>query len=270
MNRDRRAAQAAFGQGICVILPLMSAKQQRRAHNEVRSKRSRIIPTFDWYSGESRKLGLPPRCPIAHAELCPRYWQSLDALGRKRPGGITTIPDEQNAALQRKWKMFSAVIAEEEPWADEHSVNHFCPEVTYNIFDYFACYLHEYIDEIDLDATARMHERNGTMDEFDGRWWRIIPLHYTECREYSIHATFAKGKPSKARPGEVSPTRRWAVFHRDNFTCVYCGKKPPEVVLHVDHKVSIKDGGTDDMENLVTACDTCNTGKGASSLKDGG
>jgi 5-methylcytosine-specific restriction endonuclease McrA len=243
----------------------MSAKQQRKD----KARRSDIIPTFDWYSGESRKFGLPPRCPIAHAELCPRYWQSLDALGRKRPGGITTIPGEQDAALQRKWKMFSAVIAEEEPIADEYSVTHFCPEVTYNIFGYFASFLHEYVDDIDREIVWKLHERDGTTDQVDARWQYITPLHYTECREYSIHATFSKGKPSKARPGEVSPARRWAVFHRDNFACVYCGRKPPEVVLHADHKVSVKDGGTDEMDNLVTACDNCNAGKGAASLRDG-
>jgi 5-methylcytosine-specific restriction endonuclease McrA len=244
-----------------------------KAHNELRSKRSRIIPTFGWYSGESRKLGLPPRCPIAHAELCPRYWQSLDALGRNR--GITTIPAEQNESLQHKWKSFSAVIAEEEPIADEHSVTHFCPEVTYDIFGYFASFLHEYVDDTDREIVWRIHERDGTTDQVDPTWQYISPLHYTECREYSIHATFATGKPSKPpRPGEVSPKRRWAVLARDSFTCVYCGRKPskdsPDVVLHVDHKVSIKDGGTDEMENLVTACDNCNAGKGASSLRDGG
>lgn len=53
---------------------------------------------------------------------------------------------------------------------------------------------------------------------------------------------------------------------RDKFICVYCGRKPPEVELHIDHKVSVRDGGSDDPENLVTACHECNGGKGASSV----
>lgn len=257
---------------------LYSHLMRSRAHQRggesakgVRSKASTEKPDFAWYSAESRKQGLPPRCPIAHAELCPRYWQSLDALGRKRHGGITEISPERSALLQRKWKSFEAVIAEEEPVADEKSVDHFCPEVSYEIYGYFASFLHEFIDDIDRDAVWKMHERNGTTNQFDARWNWIAPCHYTQCREYSIHATFATGRPSKtsSRPGEVSPKRRGEVLARDSFTCVYCGRKPPEVILHADHKVSVKDGGTDDLENLVTACDKCNGGKGSSSFFDG-
>jgi hypothetical protein len=168
--------------------------------------------------------------------------------------------------------LFDAVIAEEEPQADENSVDHFCPEVSYEIYGLFASFLHEFIDDIDGEAVWKMHERNGTTDQFDARWNWITPCHYTQCREYSIHATFATGRPSKtsSRPGEVSPKRRWQVLVRDGFTCVYCGRKPPDVILQVDHKVSRNDDGTGDLENLVTACDKCNVGKGASSLQNEG
>lgn len=64
----------------------------------------------------------------------------------------------------------------------------------------------------------------------------------------------------------ISNKRRFAVFNRDNFTCQYCGKKPPEVVLQVDHIVSRKDGGGDDDMNLVTSCFACNNGKSATSV----
>lgn len=61
---------------------------------------------------------------------------------------------------------------------------------------------------------------------------------------------------------------RFSVFARDNFTCQYCGRRPDEdaVVLHADHTVSVKDGGTNDIENLVTSCADCNLGKGAKSI----
>lgn len=165
-----------------------------------------------------------------------------------------------------------AVIAEDEPQADEKSINHFCPEVSYLVYGLFASFLHEYIDDIDREAVYEYHKRAGTLDQHDAQWNWITPQHYTECREYSIHATFATGKPSKIspRPGEVSPKRRWEVLAKDSFTCDYCGRKPPEVILHADHRVSVKDGGTYDLENLVTARDKCNGGKGASGLFDGG
>jgi hypothetical protein len=217
---------------------------------------------FAWYSAESRKQGLPPRCPLACAELCPRYYQSLDALGRE--GRITKISSARSASLERKWKVFQAVIAEEEPytsiasWPDRQvlGIHHFCPEVSYEVYGSFASDMHEYVDEIDREFGE------------DPRWMSITPQHYTECREYSIHATFAAGKPSKT-PGQrkdLNPKLRWQVLARDAFTCVYCGKKPPEVALTVDHKVSVKDGGSDDLDNLVTACVDCNSGKAGSSL----
>lgn len=54
---------------------------------------------------------------------------------------------------------------------------------------------------------------------------------------------------------------RFKVFWRDGFTCQYCGRKPPEVVLEIDHIVPRSKGGTDNIENLVTACRDCNRSK---------
>jgi hypothetical protein len=61
----------------------------------------------------------------------------------------------------------------------------------------------------------------------------------------------------------VRPSVRFDVFKRDGFSCAYCGRKPPEVTLEVDHIIPIAGGGTDNTENLVTACVDCNRGKGA-------
>lgn len=64
----------------------------------------------------------------------------------------------------------------------------------------------------------------------------------------------------------VSTRTRFEVLKRDDFTCRYCGRKPPEVKLHVDHIVPVSKGGTDDFVNLVTACQDCNLGKSAKEL----
>lgn len=56
-------------------------------------------------------------------------------------------------------------------------------------------------------------------------------------------------------------TRRFAVLERDGFTCQYCGARPPAVVIEVDHVHPVSKGGTDDQDNLVTACYECNHGK---------
>ena len=54
---------------------------------------------------------------------------------------------------------------------------------------------------------------------------------------------------------------RFEILKRDKFTCCYCGRKAPDVVLHVDHLVPVSKGGTNDPLNLITACADCNGGK---------
>ena len=55
---------------------------------------------------------------------------------------------------------------------------------------------------------------------------------------------------------------RWDVLERDGHRCRYCGLGAEDgVVLHVDHKTPRSKGGKDTMENLLTACESCNLGK---------
>lgn len=56
---------------------------------------------------------------------------------------------------------------------------------------------------------------------------------------------------------------RFRVLKRDNFACFYCGAGPRQSVLHVDHVKPVSAGGTNDFDNLRTACEDCNIGKGA-------
>ena len=61
---------------------------------------------------------------------------------------------------------------------------------------------------------------------------------------------------------------RFEVFKRDSFTCQYCGAKAPDVILEVDHIIPVKEGGTDDIMNLVTSCRDCNRGKSCKMISD--
>lgn len=62
---------------------------------------------------------------------------------------------------------------------------------------------------------------------------------------------------------------RFEVFKRDMFTCQYCGKKAPDVVLNIDHIKPVADGGNNGIMNLVTSCRDCNSGKSDVALNDG-
>lgn len=59
----------------------------------------------------------------------------------------------------------------------------------------------------------------------------------------------------------VSKRLRFEVFRRDNFQCRYCGAKPPETELRIDHVTPKALGGSDEASNLATACHPCNAGK---------
>ena len=67
----------------------------------------------------------------------------------------------------------------------------------------------------------------------------------------------------------LSVRTRFEVFKRDRFTCSYCGNHPPDVLLEVDHVVPRAAGGSDDIDNLVTACWDCNRGKSDRLLDEG-
>lgn len=55
---------------------------------------------------------------------------------------------------------------------------------------------------------------------------------------------------------------RFEVFDRDGFRCRYCGAGPDKHRLVVDHALAVANGGSNDLDNLVTACEPCNQGKG--------
>lgn len=66
----------------------------------------------------------------------------------------------------------------------------------------------------------------------------------------------------------LSKKIRFEVLKRDKFTCQYCGKSAPDVVLEIDHIKPVSKGGKNDIMNLVTSCKDCNRGKSNIELSD--
>lgn len=60
--------------------------------------------------------------------------------------------------------------------------------------------------------------------------------------------------------------KRELVYAKYNGKCAYCGNPIEYKDLKVDHIIPEKKGGTDDIENLMPACETCNHYKGHSNL----
>ncbi|WP_019507218.1 HNH endonuclease [Pleurocapsa sp. PCC 7319] len=51
------------------------------------------------------------------------------------------------------------------------------------------------------------------------------------------------------------------VLQRDNYQCQSCGKKNAETQLHIDHIISLANGGSNDISNLQVLCSRCNQKK---------
>lgn len=59
---------------------------------------------------------------------------------------------------------------------------------------------------------------------------------------------------------------RFDVFKRDSFKCQYCGATSPDILLQIDHIHPVSKGGVNDVTNLITACQPCNSGKSDKTL----
>lgn len=69
------------------------------------------------------------------------------------------------------------------------------------------------------------------------------------------------GQKASNKRKAIGKKLRFDVFKRAGFQCTYCGKSPPEVTLEIDHIEPVSKGGTNDINNLVSACFDCNRGK---------
>ena len=86
---------------------------------------------------------------------------------------------------------------------------------------------------------------------------------------YRLDKGTASKEPTTSEHRSVSKPKRFAVFERDKFTCQYCGRSAPNVILEVDHIIPLSGGGNNDIGNLVTSCEECNRGKGSKKLGNG-
>jgi 5-methylcytosine-specific restriction endonuclease McrA len=90
--------------------------------------------------------------------------------------------------------------------------------------------------------------------------------HNWKARQYQSDNSAERVKRHRAKREAAGLQSQWtapkalriAVYTRDNFQCVYCGS---EEKLSLDHKTPEIRGGTHDIENLQTACLSCNGAK---------
>ena len=68
---------------------------------------------------------------------------------------------------------------------------------------------------------------------------------------------------AKARERYTTRKYRDQVLERDNHRCVYCHADLKIVTAHIDHRIPLDDGGSQDIHNLQATCPKCNHRKKA-------
>lgn len=125
--------------------------------------------------------------------------------------------------------------------------------------------------QTDEDLLRRVTDRAADLGRTPSK--REIPGARTIARRFGSYnnAVLAAGLiPNVALPPSyleddrhlVSLSIRFRVLCRDGFRCQYCGGTPQDgYVLHVDHRKPRSQGGKTELDNLITACLLCNSGK---------
>ena len=100
--------------------------------------------------------------------------------------------------------------------------------------------------------------KNNIIEFFTTEQWKEF-LWQSDVLETEVKTTQGKAVIRKANR-QIDNNISWKVYHRDNYTCRYCGRTG--IPLTVDHMVLWEEGGPSIEENLLTACRRCNKTRG--------
>lgn len=84
----------------------------------------------------------------------------------------------------------------------------------------------------------------------------------SELNVLSVHMGPMRNEPYPDNWSEI----RSRIFARDGYTCTYCGAHG--VRLECDHRTPRSRGGSDEDDNLTTACASCNRRKWAKTVEE--
>ncbi len=113
---------------------------------------------------------------------------------------------------------------------------------------------------------------------YDFNSWRQLSAHLASDGNRFVHTpTFQLMVPEvimllgfhKMPPRTVKFNRR-NIYLRDNYTCQYCGRRPPREDLTIDHIIPRSRGGRSTWDNVVLACLECNVRKGSRTPEESG
>ena len=118
----------------------------------------------------------------------------------------------------------------------------------------------------EIQKMSRLHKRRL---EIHGKSLCGPPMNAMEQKQLMRKFNFLDGsldgslyRKKKKEKEKIPAGLRAHVLYKYKKTCQLCGRKAPQVVLHVDHIIPESKGGKTDLSNLQVLCETCNLGKG--------
>ena len=105
-----------------------------------------------------------------------------------------------------------------------------------NLFSVTTAHIKQFASELGIDTSRQMNL-------------------LTNAVSTKLNKEFGSSEPKRKRT--LTNSIKIEVFKRDNYTCYECGAGR-EAKLHVHHIIPVARGGTDEMSNLITLCDSCN------------
>ena len=105
-----------------------------------------------------------------------------------------------------------------------------------NLFSVSTAHIKQYSSELGIDTTRQMSL-------------------LTNAVSTKLQKEFGGQEPKKNRT--LTTSIKIEVFRRDKYLCQECGRGR-EAKLHVHHIIPFSRGGSDEMSNLITLCESCN------------
>ncbi len=106
--------------------------------------------------------------------------------------------------------------------------------------------VNEPIEQLDLD--------------YDGMLGLLRQLDILETEIFASDPSGLTKQIVRKSQRQIDNIMQWQVFKRDNYTCRYCGRSG--IPMSVDHIILWEDGGATVVDNLLTACKSCNRDRG--------
>ena len=117
-------------------------------------------------------------------------------------------------------------------------------------------------DEEFEDSGFNSHLLGKTLNDFVEDLDNQRQLGDIKIKEIKVILLHNKAAKPKRKRTNIPRGLRHEVFKRDGYKCVECGaSKEDGATLHIDHKIPVAKGGTDELDNLQTLCSDCNLNK---------